>query len=111
MAMTGVRRMTTSLGLLERPPPERILPARRAEVVELSHWLFGAAAGAVFGAVVRPRAHGSWVGPAYGLAIWGGFEAAVAPFLGPEHPGVNSIASRLAVAADHVLYGVIVGGS
>ena len=102
--------MTTSLGLVGRPPPERVLPARREETVEAAHWLFGAAAGATFGALVRPRTRSRFAGPAYALAIWAAFETVVAPLLGPERSQERTVGSRLAVAADHVLYGVIVAG-
>ncbi len=102
--------MTTALGLVGRPPPERILPARQEETVELAHWLFGAAAGVTFGILVRPRIRSRWAGPAYGLVIWAAFEVAVAPLLGPDRPQERSLAARLAVAADHVLYGTIVAG-
>lgn len=110
MAMTGMRRLTTSLGLVAQPPPERVLPARREETVELARWLFGAAFGAAFGALVRPRVRSRWAGPAYGLAIWAGFETVVAPLLGPGRPGDRTAVSRLAVAADHLLYGVVLTG-
>ena len=110
MAMTGMRRMTTALGLVGRPPPQRILPGRREETVELAHWLFGVAAGAVFSALVRPRARSRWAGPAYGVAIWAGFETFVAPLLERDGPRERSLTSRMAVAADHVLYGAIVAG-
>jgi len=106
MAMTGMRRMTTALGLVGRPPPERVLPGRRAETVELAHWLFGAAAGATFAALVRPRIRSGWAGPAYGVAIWAAFETVAAPLL-PERPQERSLVSRLAIAADHILYGAI----
>ncbi len=102
--------MTTALGLVGRPPPERLLSAHREETVELAHWLFGAVAGATFGTLVRPRTRSRWAGPAYALAIWAAFETIVAPFLGHERPQERTVGSRLAVAADHVLYGVIVGG-
>lgn len=102
--------MTTALGLVGRPPPERILPTRREETVELAHWLFGAAAGAAYGALVRPRIDHRWAGPVYGIAIWAAFETVVAPLLAPDQPQERSLTSRLAIAADHVLYGAIVAG-
>ncbi len=102
--------MTTALGLVGRPPPERILPTRREETVELAHWLFGAAAGATYGALVRPSSKSRWAGPVYGIAIWAVFEMAVAPLLAPDQPQGRSITSRLAIAGDHVLYGAIVAG-
>ena len=107
MAMTGMRRMTTALGLVWRPPPERVLPGQPPEAVELAHWLFGAAAGAIFAALVRPRLRARWAGPAYGVAIWAAFETVAAPLLQAARPEERSLVSRLAIAADHVLYGVV----
>jgi hypothetical protein len=94
MAMTGVRRVTTDLGLVRKPPPERIategipgLFARLAPehpeiVIELCHWGVGAVGGIgfrIFPAALRGR---RWAGPAYGLAILAVFETAIAPGLG-----------------------------
>ncbi|MBA3787687.1 MAG: hypothetical protein H0X21_03215 [Actinobacteria bacterium] len=124
MAMTGFRRLSVGLGLLEETPPEvmaeqakvlrpvleRVPERLRGEAVELGHWLYGAAGGAVYGALVRPRLRGRWVGPAYGLAIWAAFETGLVPLLGLEHTEERKIVSRLLVAADHILYGVIVAG-
>src|SRR5665809_64111 len=68
MAMTGMRVITTKLGLLEQTPPEAIshqrsrgvrallrrAPSRQQEgLVEAAHWAFGAGGGAAFGAVPR----------------------------------------------------------
>ncbi len=65
MAMTGFRRLSVGLGLLEETPPEvmaeqakvlrpaleRVPERLRGEAVELGHWLYGAAGGAVYGAL------------------------------------------------------------
>ncbi len=123
MAMTGMRAVTTGLGLVARPPPERIaehgvprlveqVPAeRRDDVVELAHWGYGAAAGAAFGALPAAVRRHVWAGPAYGVAIWLFFEVALAPvLLGAEHTRARRLSERLAVAADHVLYGLVVAG-
>ena len=122
MAMTGMRRMTTGLGLVEETPPSALArqapllkrlvrntrPERRDELVELLHWGYGCLGGAVFGRVVRLRR--PWIGPAYGLAVWGLYEVGVVPVLGLEHARERSVVTRLFVALDHVLYGVIVAG-
>jgi hypothetical protein len=124
MAMTGMRRLTTGLGLLEQPPPQamaeqapgfsalidRVPPDRRDEVVELAHWAYGAAGGAIYGALMPARLRRTrWAGPAYGLAVWAAFEAGIAPLLGVEHARQRTVATRLMGAADHVLYGAVVG--
>jgi hypothetical protein len=109
MAMTGMRVVTVELGLVEQPPPQQIAGegrgVRRA-VVELAHWGFGAAGGAVYGALPSSWRDRSWTGPLYGLAIWTGFEA-TAPLLGLPHAEGSRIGERLAIAADHVLYGLV----
>ena len=120
MAMTGFRRVTTGLGLVEATPPERIAheavprlvsrvpPERRNEAIELAHWGFGAAAGALYGALPYRLRVRRWVGPLYGLAIWAGFEFALRRLLGISGPR-RKPQERAAVAVDHLLYGAIVG--
>ena len=70
-AMTGMRALTTSLGLVEATPPRvisdksglsEIVPDRRRRAAtELMHWGYGAQGGAVFGLLpgaacpARPR--------------------------------------------------------
>lgn len=117
MAMSGLRSITTGLGLVRLTPPEEIgahgaapllahvPPEWRGAAVELAHWGYGAAGGALFAALpVRGRA----AGVAYGLGLWAAFEAVVAPVLGaPARDRPPS--ERLALAADHVLYGLVVG--
>jgi hypothetical protein len=116
-AMTGMRALTVSLGLVEQPPPDaiaergrlldRVPPERRRAVVELAHWAYGAQGGAVFGmlpAVVRRRA---LAGPVYGLVLWLGFELGIAPLLGLRHAEEPRPADRVALAVDHVLYGFV----
>jgi hypothetical protein len=122
MAMTGLRRVTTGLGLLRQPPPDLVaeegapglfgrVPAEHREVaIELAHWAFGAAAGAGFGLLpAAARRHG-WAGPAYGVAVWLGFEAGAAPALGLAGQRRWGVSDRLALAADHVLYGLVIAG-
>lgn len=120
MAMTGVRRVTTDLGLVQKPPPERvatevpglfarIAPKHRETAIELCHW--GVGAGGAIGFAILPAAlrRRRWAGPAYGLAILGVFEAVIAPrlgFAGRERTSTE----RLALAGDHLLYGIVMGG-
>jgi hypothetical protein len=120
MAMTGVRRVTTDLGLVRKPPPERIAtegiprffariaPEHPETVIELCHWGVGAVGGIgfrIFPAALRGR---RWAGPAYGLAILAAFEA-IAPGLGIAARD-QTVSERLALAGDHLVYGIVLGG-
>jgi hypothetical protein len=119
MAMTGMRMVTVHLGLVGEPPPQAILRQRakgllgkiprkrRPAAIELAHWAYGAAGGAVFGALPRGIRRRPWAGPAYGLAIWAGFEAGIAPVLGLAQAKKLRAVERLALAADHLLYGLV----
>lgn len=121
MAMTGMRQVTVEAGLLEQSPPDAVLKEeptrllarvpekRRAMVAELAHWAYGAGGGAAFGLLPRSLRHRTWAGPVYGLLLWLGYEAGIAPLL--EEPGPRGPVERATLAADHVLYGVIVAGS
>lgn len=122
--MTGTRQLTKGLGLIERTPPEQIVAdledevpgllahvpaARRQAAIELFHWAYGAAGGVVFAlapAAIRRR---TWSGPAYGLLVWAGFAAVIAPALKLPMGGHEG-RERLVLLADHLLYGAIVGG-
>ena len=120
MAMTGVRRVTTDLGLVRKPPPERIAtegipglfarfaPQHHEAVIELCHWGVGAVGGIgfrIFPAALRAR---FWAGPAYGLAILAVFETAIAPGLGIAARD-QTVSERLALAGDHLVYGIFLG--
>ena len=118
MAMTGVRRITVDLGLVQKSPPEEIategVPARLAQVapehretaIELLHWGVGAIGGMGFGILPAGVRRRRWAGAAYGLAILGVFEGAVGPWLGIGTKD-RAISERLALAGDHVLYGIL----
>lgn len=121
MAMTGARTVTAAVGPHEQSPPEAIveqrlpflrrLPERhRQAVTELFHWTYGAAGGAAYGFLPRRLRSNPLSGPVYGLVIWLGFEAGIAPALGVSHVHERGFAWRAVVALDHVLYGVVVGG-
>jgi hypothetical protein len=122
MAMTGMRVLTKELGLVEQTPPEavsrqrarglrallRLAPRKqRRGLVETAHWAFGAAGGAMFGALPRTVRRRPWAGPVYGLVVWLGFEMGIAPVLGLSQAERVRPVDRLALAADHVLYGLV----
>jgi hypothetical protein len=122
MAMTGMRVITTELGLVEQTPPQAIARQRsrglrrwlrlaprkqRRGLIEIAHWGFGAAGGAAFGALPRGVRRRPWAGPVYGLAVWLGFEMGIAPALGLSQATRVRLVDRLALAADHLLYGLV----
>jgi hypothetical protein len=123
MAMSGLRQASATLGLVEKVPPEGVLehtaprlfhrvPAkRRPAVIELVHWSYGTAGGALFGALPRSVRRHPWAGPVYGLLFWGVYQAGVAPLLGLPHREDHRSIERLALLADHLLYGVVVAAS
>ena len=119
MAMTGMRTFTVNAGLVEETPPRaiarqkskgvyRLLPRRkRRTALELGHWGYGAIGGAAFGMLpvsIRGRA---WAGPVYGLIVWLGFELGLAPLLGLSQSKKPRPVDRLALAVDHLLYGLV----
>jgi hypothetical protein len=120
MAMTGMREFTRRIGILEEPPPEAIVrqrllpgPFRRAEhgrkrvAVELLHWSYGAGGGAAFAALPSELRNRPWAGPLYGVVVWGGFELAIAPLLDLDQAKRVRPLDRLALIADHLLYGFV----
>lgn len=122
MAMTGMRVITTELGLVEQTPPDAVSRQRargmrsllrraprkqRRGLVEAAHWTFGAGGGAAFGALPRPIRRHRWAGPAYGLVVWLGFEIGIAPALGLSQAKRVRPVDRVALAADHLLYGLV----
>jgi hypothetical protein len=122
MAMTGMRVMTTELGLVEQTPPQALSRQRargvrallrraprkqRRGLIEAAHWAFGAGGGAAFGALPREVRRRPWAGPLYGLVVWLGFELGIAPALGLSQARRVRLIDRLALAADHLLYGLV----
>jgi hypothetical protein len=122
MAMSGLRQLSTALGLVRNVPPESVLERtapqllqripvdRRPALVEFVHWSYGAAGGALFGLMPESVRRHRWAGPAYGLAFWAIFQAAVAPVLGLPHKNTTT-RERLSLLGDHLLYGVVVAAS
>jgi hypothetical protein len=126
MAMTGMRVLTTELGLVEQTPPQAVGRQRargmrallrraprkqRRGLIEAAHWAFGAGGGAAFGALPRELRRRSWAGPVYGLMVWLGFELGIAPVLGLSQAKRVRLVDRLALAADHLLYGLVLSGA
>ncbi len=123
MAMTGLRRVTTTADLVKETPPEAIIgqraPAllqqvpkeRRPVLLELMHWGYGGVGGAMFGMLPESIRRHRWAGPAYGVLLWAGFEAGIAPLLGLEQAKERRPVERAMFLADHVLYGMIVATS
>jgi hypothetical protein len=119
MAMTGMRAFTVDLGIVEQSPPEAIFKQRarglirrvprnrRRSAIELAHWGYGAAGGAAFGMLPESVRRRSWSGPIYGLVVWLGFEVGIAPALGLTQARKLRLAERAALAADHLLYGLV----
>jgi hypothetical protein len=119
MAMTGMRAFTVHVGIVEETPPKAIVRQRakglirkvprknRRAAVELMHWTYGAGGGAVFGALPDEVRRRAWAGPVYGLLVWLGFEAGLAPMLGLKQAHRVRPVERLGLAADHLLYGFV----
>ncbi|HEY8471144.1 MAG TPA: hypothetical protein VIL37_00715 [Natronosporangium sp.] len=123
MAMSGLRRVSTTVGMLDQAPPEAILQdrapgvfyrvpvARRPALVEAAHIGYGTLGGVGFGLLpARWRRH-TWAGPVYGLLFWAGYEAGIRPLLGLARDRHRRAPQRLALIADHLLYGVVVAAS
>lgn len=119
MAMSGVRAFTVQVGLLEESPPNaifrqktrgllRLVPrGRRRAVIELSHWGYGAVGGIGFALLPESVRRRPWAGPVYGLAAWLAFELGIAPGLGLAQAKRPRPVEWLAVAADHLIYGLV----
>lgn len=128
MAMTGLRQVTTGLGLVEQTPPDAIFKQRapgalvrvprlayfvarhERAVIELAHWFYGAAGGGAYALLPRSVLRSNWAGPGYGLLTWLLFELSIAPVLGLEQAKKIRLTERLMFAADHLLYGVVLAG-
>lgn len=119
MAMSGMRAGTKSLGLVEQAPPQAVFRQRarfllwsvprkrRRAVEELTHWGYGAIGGLVYGALPDAVRRRAWSGPVYGLAVWLSFELGLAPMLGLKQSRQVRPVERTALAADHLLYGLV----
>jgi len=118
-AMTGMRAFTVDLGLVDQTPPQaiarqrgqgllrRVPRGRRRAAIELAHWSYGAVGGAAFALLPVDVRRTPWAGPAYGLLVWVGFELGLAPVLGLKRAKHQRGVERAALAADHLLYGLV----
>jgi hypothetical protein len=118
-AMTGMRAFTVDVGLVEQTPPQaiakqrakgllrRVPRGRRRAAIELAHWTYGAVGGAAHAVLPAGIRRQPWSGPAYGLLVWVGFELCLAPVLGLKQAKKQRPVERAALAADHVLYGLV----
>jgi hypothetical protein len=119
MAMTGMRAFTVNVGIVEQTPPQAILKQKargllalvprkkRRAAIEAFHWGYGAGGGAAFALLPDGLRRRRWAGPLYGLAIWLGFELGIAPLLGLSQSKKLRPVDRAGLAADHVLYGLV----
>jgi hypothetical protein len=119
MAMSGFRTFTVELGLVKQTPPEAIVKQRargilrmvprkrRRAAIEAVHVGYGAFGGAVFGLLPDRVRLAAWSGPVYGVILWLGFELGIAPLLGLSQAKRPRPVERAALAADHVLYGLL----
>jgi len=119
MAMTGMRSFTVALGLVKETPPRaivrqsskgmfRAVPKRlRRPAIELMHWGYGAAGGAMFAMLPEDLRLRRWSGPVYGLVLWLGFELVQAPLMGLDQAKKARPVERVALAVDHLMYGLV----
>jgi hypothetical protein len=119
MAMTGMRIFTVDVGLVEQTPPQAIAQQkargllrhvpreRRRATIELFHWSYGAGGGAAFALLPDGLRRQPYAGPVYGLLVWLGFELGIAPILGLSQAKKLRLADRVGLAADHLLYGLV----
>ena len=68
---------------------------------------YGAVGGAAFALLPEKVRLQPWAGPLYGLGVWLGFEFGVAPLLGLDQAKKPRPIDRVALAADHLLYGFV----
>jgi hypothetical protein len=118
-AMTGMRAFTVDVGLVDQTPPQaiakqrakgllrRVPRGRRRAAIELAHWTYGAVGGAAYAVLPEAIRRRPWSGPAYGLVVWVAFELCLAPVFGLKQAKKQRPVERAALAADHLLYGLV----
>lgn len=123
MAMSGLRNLTVSLGVLDEVPPREIISATAPKAVrtlserrerafaELMHWSYGAACGVVYGHVGRSRrSHASRSTTralGFGFVTLALYRSAIAPTLGITFHR-RAFSDQLMLALDHALFGLVV---
>jgi hypothetical protein len=121
LSMTGARTLASELRLLETgTPPERVaedglprlvrsIPQEwRPAVIDMLHLGYGAAGGAAY-SLLSPRWRRHWIsGPAFGLVLWLGYITGIAPVLGLRIERRRDTREWIVLAADHMLYGLII---
>jgi hypothetical protein len=122
MAMTGFRVFAVHAGLIREDPPSRLarkqargllgkVPRkRRRTVIELVHWSMGGVFGIAFGLLPERVRRRAWSGPLYGVLVWVGFDAVVAPAMGLTERDWPKGRERAVSVADHALYGFVLNG-
>jgi hypothetical protein len=125
MPMTAVMIGAQHLGLLGKAPPAKITdamldkadvdaaPSERRLLTAVSHFGFGAAAGALY-SVLRPGrpslARGALEGIAFGTAVWGASYAGWVPALGIMPPPTQDRKDRQStMVVAHWIFGAVVG--
>jgi uncharacterized membrane protein YagU involved in acid resistance len=111
MAMTGVRVFAVDTGLIREDPPSRLMRKQKGRkprwVVELAHWALGGVFGIGFGLLPERVRRRAWSGPVYGLLVWLGFDALVAPVFGLKRRRWPKGRERAVFIADHLLFGFV----
>jgi uncharacterized membrane protein YagU involved in acid resistance len=114
MAMTGLRVFAVHAGLIREDPPSRLVRKRRGRrprwLVELVHWAMGGVFGIGFALLPERIRRRPWSGPLYGLVVWLGFDAVVAPALGLNERDWPKGRERAVFVADHLVFGAVLGG-
>ena len=121
MTMTGARTLAAEFGLMTKgTPPEQVAEegvpqvlgpvprGMRPAAIDILHLGYGGAGGALYGRLPRGWRRRWYTGPLYGVALWFIYLVGIAPLLGLRLERRREIREWAVLAADHVLYGVIV---
>lgn len=121
MSMTGARTLASEIGLLDTgTPPESVAeqgfphlvrpapPRWRPALIDVMHLGYGAAGGAAFSLLPEPWRRHWYSGPLFGLLLWLGYFSGIAPLLGLRIERRRDLREWAVLAADHVLYGLVI---